>query len=195
MILSPAFSFNKYALPALLITAAAILAWPRVIGKYRAPAGGWQIVHMPWRAALRIVPQDAFLRYNSAAWVAAQTLEYFVPKGKRVWSSTPVGEAYSSTNVMIGYQSAEGELIGDILATGNHDDLAPTWNLRFTFPKRQLRHFRITQTAVSPDDIWSIGEVLIFNGPEQIPRRHSWKLNADPYPWDIGLAFDSNPVT
>jgi hypothetical protein len=187
-ILSPAFSV-------LLIAAAAVLGWPAVIEKYQAPASGWHIAQMQWPAALRIVPQDIFLRNHSAAWVGAQTLDYFVPKGKRVWSSTPVGESYSSTNVMINYQSAEGELIEDILTTATFDNQAPTLNLRFTFPKRRLQHLRISQTATSPDEIWSIGEVFIFNGPEQITRGPSWKLNADPYPWDIALAFDSNPVT
>ena len=60
-----------------------MLGWPSVIEKYKGPTAAFRIEHMPWKAALRIVPQDAFLRYNSGAWVAAQTLEYFVPKGKR----------------------------------------------------------------------------------------------------------------
>jgi hypothetical protein len=188
VILSPAFS-------ALLIAAAAVLAWPAVIEKYQAPAGGWHIAQMQWPAALRIVPQDVFLRYHSAAWVAAQTLEYFVPKGKRVWSSAPVGEAYCSTNVMINYQSAEGELIEDILTTATFDNQTPTQNLRFTFPKRRLQHLRIAQTATSPDDIWSIGETRIFNGESRISRTPSWRIDATPFPWDIGLAFDDNPAT
>jgi hypothetical protein len=202
--LIPALPFLALAVPlvilspaslALLVAAAAILGWPAIIEKYQSPAAGWHIAQMQWPAALRIVPQDVFLRNHSAAWVGAQTLDYFVPKGKRVWSSTPVGESYCSTNVMIGYQSAEGELIEDILTTAVFDNQAPTLNLRFTFPKRRMRHLRISQTASSPDDIWSIGEVRIFNGPDQIPRTPAWKINASPFPWDIGLAFDGNPVT
>ena len=180
---------------ALLVAGAAVLAWPRVIDRYRAPAGGWQIVSFPWKAALRIVPQDVFLRSRSVAWISAQTLDYFVPSGKRVWSSTPVAEAYCNTDVMIGYYSAEGDLLGDILATANHDAFAPTWNLRFTFPKRRLQHLRLVQTATSPDDTWSIGEVRIFNGQDRISRSPSWRLDARPFPWDIGLAFDGNLVT
>jgi hypothetical protein len=187
-ILSPAFSV-------LLIAAAAVLAWPPVVEKYQAPAAGWHIAQMQWPAALRIVPQDVFLRYHSAAWVAAQTLEYFVPKGKRVWSSAPVGEAYCSTDVMINYQSAEGELIEDILTTATFDNQTPTLNLRFTFPKRRLQHLRIAQTATNPDDIWSIGETRIFNGENRISRTPAWRIDATPFPWDIGLAFDDNPAT
>jgi hypothetical protein len=182
------------AIPALLIGAAAVLGWPGVIDKYQAP-GSWSINQMPWKAALRIVPQDAFLREKSVAWISAQTLDYFVPRGRRVWSSTPVGEAYCNTEVMVGYQSAEGELIGDILATANHDAFMPTWNLRFAFPKRRLQHLRVAQVAASPSDIWSIGEVLIFNGSDRLLQTPSWHLDAKPFPWDIALAFDGNPVT
>jgi hypothetical protein len=187
--LIPALPFIALAVPlvisspaflALLVAAAAILGWPATIEKYQSPAGGWHIAQIQWPAALRIVPQDVFLRNHSAAWVGAQTLDYFVPKGRRVWSSTPVAEAYCGTNVMIGYQSAEGELIEDILTTAVFDNQAPTLNLRFTFPKRRMQHLRVSQIATSPYDIWSIGEVRIFNGPDQIPRTPSWKINAKP---------------
>ncbi len=189
-----AFEFSRASLATLAI-AAAVLAWPRLIDKYRAPAGGWQITHVPWKAALRIIPQDVFLRGHSAPWVYAQTIDYYVPARKRVFSTTPVGEAYSKTDVTVSYQSAEGELIQDMLTTAARDDLAPTRDLRFTFPKQQLRHLRLVQTAASQGDIWSISEVKIFAGESQLQRAPAWRLDAQPFPWDIALAFDGNPIT
>lgn len=189
-----AFEFSKLALVALS-AASAVLAFPPVIAKYQARTGSWHIANMPWRAALRIVPEDAFLTPRSVAWLSAKMIDYYVPKGKRVWSTTPIGEAYCATDVMISYQSAEGELIEDILTTATRDDLAPTWNLQFTFPKRRLRHLRLLQTATSPDNEWSIGEMRIFDGHDQLSRAASWHLDAKPFPWDIGLAFDGNPAT
>ncbi len=164
-----------------------------MIDRYAAK-GDWHLAGLEWPAALRIVPQDRFLLAHSPAWVAAQTLDYFVPKGKRVWSSAPVAEAYCSTDIMIGFQSAEGELIQDILTTGVFDNQAPTQIDRFTFPKRLVEHLRIAQTATNVD-LWSIGEVHLYNGDTEIPRTASWRLNATPFPWDIELAFDGNPVT
>jgi hypothetical protein len=117
-----------------------------------------------------------------------------VPKGKRVWSSTPIAEAYCNTDIMISFQSAEGELIQDILTTAVFDNQAPTQIDRFTFPTRLVEHLRVAQAATNVD-IWSIGEVHLFNGDTEIPRTASWRLNATPFPWDIGLAFDGNPVT
>jgi hypothetical protein len=192
--LALALEFSQAALT-LLIALAAVLAWPAIIEMYKAPAGNWRIEQMPWQAALRIVPQDVFLGRQNPPWYAAKTLDYFVPRGKRVWSTASVAEAYCTTDLMMDHQSAEGELIEDILATATHDAFAPTWNLRFTFPKHSIQHLRITQTATSPDDIWSIAEVRLFNGPDRISRTPAWRFEATPYPWDIALAFDENPVT
>jgi hypothetical protein len=188
-----ALEFSQTLLAGLAL-AAAILAWPRVIDKYRAPAGGWQIAHVPWKAALRTVPQDVFLRERSVPWISAQMIDYYVPAGKRVWSTTPVAEAYAKTDIMISFQSAEGELLEDMATTATRNDLAPGWNLRFTFPKQRVRLLRLVQTARG-NDIWSIGEMKIFNGPNQISPAAVWRFDARPFPWDIGLAFDGNPVT
>lgn len=182
------------AAQAALIMAAALLAWPRIIDKYRAPGGGWQITTMPWQAALGIIPQDQWLTQRSGPWVVARMLDQFVPEGKRVWSTTPVAEAYEKTEVLVNYYSAEGELIQDILTTAVRPDYEPTWNLRYTFPAHTVERLRFVQRARS-DDVWSIGEVKFFLGDKQIRRTPQWKFDARPFPWDIGLAFDDNPAT
>ncbi len=186
-----AFEFSP-ALLAALAVAAAVVAWPQLIGKY---AGGWHIEEIPVRAALRIEPQDTFLRARSLPWIVARTLDYYVPPGQRVWSTTPLAESYAKTGVIISYQSAEGELLQDMVTIATRDDLAPTSNLRFTFPKRRLQHLRMVQTAAKNDNIWSIGEAKIFDGPDPLRPTSVWRLDARPYPWDIALAFDGNPVT
>ncbi|HEX4275400.1 MAG TPA: hypothetical protein VHZ74_08610 [Bryobacteraceae bacterium] len=175
-----------------LTCAAAVAAWPGIL-----PAQTWRIGNAPWRAALRIEPQDVYLRANSGLWVEAKMLDYFVPRGKRVWSTTPVGEAWANTDVMISYQSAEGELIEDMLTTAIRDDMAPTLNWRFTFSRRSIQHMQLLQKARAANmgNLWSIGEVRIFDGAQRISRAPSWKLDAKPFPWDIGLAFDGNPAT
>lgn len=190
--LAVALEFSPAAL-VVLTASAVVLGWPSVVRRY-ASNGGFHIQQFEWRAALRITPQDQFLREHSPGWVAAQTLDYFVPKGKRVWSSAPIAEAYCSTDVMIGFQSAEGESIQDILTTAVFDKQMPTQNFRFIFPRQRVRHVRIAQTA-DANDIWSIGELQLFNGAQQISPASSWRLDATPFPWDIAFAFDNNPVT
>jgi hypothetical protein len=182
---------------ALLISAAALLALPPVINFYRGHAGDWHIEQMPWKAVLRIVPQDEFLRTRSAAWISAVTLDYYVPSGKRVWSTTAVAEAYAKTNVMTNYESAEGELIEDILSIAVRPDLAPTLNFQFTFPEKRVQRLRVLQKGMGAGirESWSIGEVRLFSNSRQIPPAPDWRLNAAPFPWDVGLAFDNNAAT
>jgi hypothetical protein len=188
-----ALEFSQATL-AILVMAAAFLAWPRTIDKYRSAGGGWQIEKVPWQAALGIVPQDTFLLKRSGSWVTARMLDQYVPRGKRVWSTSPVAEAYSTTDVLVNYYSAEGELIQDILTSAQRTDLQPTLNLRYTFPSRTVERLRIVQNAES-DDIWSIGEMRFFLGSQEIRPDGRWKLDAWPFPWDIRLALDRNPTT
>jgi len=187
-----ALEFSPVSLATVTIFAV-ILGWPPVVDRY-ALKGDWRIERFEWPEALRIVSQDDFLRTNSPGWVAAQTLDYFVPKGKRVWSSSPIAESYCNTDVMIGYQSAEGELIQDILTTAVVENQAPAEIHRFTFPRRLMQRLRLVRTA-SGADIWSIGELHVFNGDSEIPRAPAWRISAAPFPWDAWLAFDRNPVT
>lgn len=188
-----ALEFSR-ATQVVLVLAAAVLAWPKVIDKYRAPAGGWQIVTMPWRAALGIIPQDKWLLERDGGWVTARMLDEFVPEGQRVWSTVPVAEAYTKTGVLVNYYSAEGELIQDILMTPAKPDFQPNWNLRYLFYPRAMRRLRLTQHASGPD-IWSIGEMRFFFGNQEIQPGPKWKFDGSSFPWDLGLAFDRNPVT
>jgi hypothetical protein len=57
-----------------------------------------------------------------------------------------------------------------------------------------MRHVRILQHA-DTRDIWSIGEMKFFLGDRQLAMSPQWKTSASSFPWDIGLAFDGDPVT
>lgn len=189
-----AFEFSR-PLQAAMVLVAAVLAWPKVIYTYCAPAGGWQLVHMPWKAALGIIPQDTYLKENSPGWITVRMIDEFVPPGKRVWSTTALAEAYSTSDILVNYYSAEGERIQDILYTPTMPIYQPTWNLRYTFTPQAMTHVRFIQNAGGAPDIWSIGEMRFFLGTQEIRPEKTWKLEASSFPWDIGLAFDGNPLT
>lgn len=175
----------------VLILAAAILAWPRAIDRYRAPAGGWQISKVPWKAALGITPAEDWLGRNPE-YRLARSINAHVPENKTLWSSLALAEAYIKPKVLVYYYSAESEEIEDILLTGYRTDLQPLWNWRFTFPERRVSRIRINQNATSKSDIWSIGEARFLHGDDEVAPVHA---DARPFPWEIGLALDRNPVT
>lgn len=108
------------ALPAL-VAIAAVLAWPRMTAKYEVP-GNVRIHDIPWKAALRIIPQDDFMASRSVPWMTARMLDTDVPQGKRVVTTTPVAEGYMKTDVMVTYQSAEGDDLQDLLTGAYQGD-------------------------------------------------------------------------
>jgi hypothetical protein len=175
-----------------LVAAAAILAWPRIIDRYRAPAGGWQITTVPWQAALHIVPPETWLRRRYAGYRLAETINRHVPPTQKLWSTIPLAEAYIQPDVLVFYYSAESEEIQDILLTPVTESMKPLWTLRFTFAPRKLSHLQIVQSATSPDDIWSVGEARFFHQQNEVSPVAA---TAHPFPWDVGLALDRNPVT
>jgi hypothetical protein len=186
-----ALEFSQTALVSVAC-AAAILAWPRVINHYRAPAGGWQITTVPWQAALHLIPPETWLAGRHSEYRLARTINQTVPPTKRLWSTLALAEAYIRPDVLVYYYSAESEEIQDILLTPVHEEMQPLWNFRFTFAPRQTSRLRVIQTATSPDDIWSVGEARFYSGATEVNPPIA---TADPFPWEIGLALDRNPVT
>jgi len=184
--------------PALVFSVSivhAVLSWPAGIGWYEAKAGSWNLTGMPIRAALRLTPEEAFLSDRSPLYGMARVLDRVVPAGKRVLSFDPVGEAYTTRDVLIAYQSAEGNLQQDILYTPLSDESQPTWSLDFRFPATALHAIRVVQDASGAPDLWSVSELRIFRNGAELARAPRWRLHAHPYPWDVALAFDNSPVT
>lgn len=179
-------------LTAILVATAALLAWPRVIDKYRAPAGGWQITTVPWQAALGLVPEHTWLLAHSSEYELADLINRNVPPTATLWTTDVLAESYIKANVLVNYYSAPGESIQDTLNIPLHGDLQPLWNWRFTFPNRTVSTLRVIQTAASDTDPWSVGEVRFYSGQTEIRPQ---KATANPFPWDINLALDNNPTT
>jgi hypothetical protein len=179
------------ALQAALVVAALVLAWPRVIDRYRAPAGGWQIAGMPWQVALHLRDPEAWLMSHSSEYALARTINETVPPNQRVWSTMSVAEAYTKPTVLVYYYSAECETIHHILLTPLRPEFQSLRTLRFTFPRQSFRRLRFVQKTSSQES-WSIAEAKFYSGENEVAVSNS---DAKPFPWDIGLAFDNNPAT
>ena len=168
-----ALAIGSVSRPALavLIVSAAVLAWPRVIDRYAAPAGGWSINHVPWKAALgtllHTAPPDGFLGYVSPEYRLARRL----PVHGRIFSTLGVAEAYTKATVLVNYYSAEGERIEDMLLMPLRPDAQPLRVFRFTFPRRILTHVRISQDGRSDSEMFSIAEVRLYGGDVVIRSR------------------------
>ncbi len=182
--------------PRLLMAVAllhAAVSWPSVARRY-AKTDAWLLAKVPWREALRIKPEEGFLYSNLPGYGVARMIEERAHAGSTVLSFTPIPEAYTSRNVRVPSQSEQGVADRAIFFTGFDPGYAPTWRLRFAFPRRELRALRVVQTGRAAPDTWSLHELRVFDGGRELPRA-GWRWSAAPYRWGIDNAGDGNPVT
>lgn len=178
----------------LLVLAHALLSWPPIASRYCAPYA-WRIAEFPWKAALRRTSQDDWLRAKSQAYWLARMIEAKVPAGQRVFSFSPIMEAYTTREIVVSFEGAENQLLRDILLTPLIPESQPVRKLTFAFPPQALRAIRVVQDAAAEPDIWSVSELRVFHGATELERSPGWRLRAQPNPWDVQLAFDNSPVT
>jgi hypothetical protein len=117
------------------------------------------------------------------------------PPGARILTFPGLPESYTTREVLVVYQAAFNNRMGDILWSGMLADYAPTWHLRFRFPPQPLRGIRVVQTASGAPDLWNVTELRIFDGDRELRREPGWRLRAHPNPWDVQQAFDNSPAT
>jgi hypothetical protein len=182
--------------PGLLVGVAlvhAFISWPSLVAKY-CHYDAWHLNGVPWREALRIKPEEAYLESHLPLYGAARLVERTAAPGSTVFAFTPIPDAYTSRNIVVAQDSSENVKSREILWTAFTPDYQPTWRLRFQFPRQALGGVRVVQTN-SGTDLWNMHELRVFDGARELPRDARWRLNAQPYPWDIGDAFDGKLIT
>jgi hypothetical protein len=168
-------------------------SWPTRIHWYAAPSA-WHLAKDPWRQALRIKPPDPYLAASLLFYDVARMIDRATPPGSTVFTFRPIPEAYTSRRILVGYQAEPNQIAGLMLQAASNPHLAPTWRLRFAFPRQALSAIRMVQTGTA-DDQWKIHELRLFDGSREQVRDPRWRLDARPFPWTIGDAFDGRLVT
>jgi hypothetical protein len=188
------------AVPRLAIGVAmlsAVLSWPAIVGRYAHPYA-WRLLRIPWKEALHIRPEESYLERRLEHYGVDRLIEQKTAPGSTVFTFVPIPEAYTSRHIRVEYQSASNQIAGKILWTAAAPEYAPTWRLRFRFPRQTLRGLRVVQTnraARESEETWSIHEFRIYDGEHELPRAAGWRLTAQPYPWSVQDAFDNSLVT
>lgn len=177
-----------------LTLAHAISCWPSVEQRY-CGSYAWRLNGIPFRAALRLEPESEFIASRVAQFAESQAAERLVPAGEKVFAFSQLCDSYMTREVVVSFQAAYNELARDLLWTPVFSSFQPTRMLTFKFPPRELRAIRIVQTQLPSDVQWSISELRIYDGAEELPRAPEWRLRAHPNPWDVQMAFDNDPVT
>jgi hypothetical protein len=178
----------------VIVAAHALLSWPAVAGLY-CGRYAWRLRDIPVEAALRQIPEERFLSDRQPRYTLAQAIERQVPPDGKVFMYDQTPNAYTSRELVVGYESAFGNLLGDILLAPVALDEQPLWELEFRFPAQEMRKLRVAQTAAARAGEWSVREMRVFRGAEELARQPRWRVRARPNPWDAPLAFDNTLVT
>jgi F5/8 type C domain len=186
---------SSTALLAALMIVHSALSWPSVL--HRVSPHAWSLDRVLYKQALRILPQDFYLRQNYPPYGAARLLDQYVPKGEQVLAMTDVPEAYTSRDVLVSFRAAFNQTLADTVNMGWYTVTQPRVVETFGFPEQNVRGLRVVQTArgSGPLDQWSVHELRFFDRGAEVARKPQWRLSAWPNPWDAGLAFDRSPVT
>lgn len=170
-------------------------AWPFNIPRY-AHEHTWRIISVPWRAALRVAPEDQFLAERSPDYVRARLVEQHTPPGAKIFTlGYGIALAYTTREIIAGSTSAFGRNLRDVLDSAIFDGIKPARPLEFRFPPQRARRLRVVQTAQPKTDLWSVAEFRIFYQGQEAKREPEWRVRAWPRPWDAERAFDGSLVT
>jgi hypothetical protein len=121
--LIPALPFFAHALSLLLAripwgpvgaaVAHAVSVWPPVLTMYCAP-WCWRLEEFPWRAALRIEPEEAYIaRRIPETYPIVQLINERTAPGTRVYTALPLPDAYCARTVLLDYTSGLSNAMRD----------------------------------------------------------------------------------
>jgi Dolichyl-phosphate-mannose-protein mannosyltransferase len=190
-----AMAVSWTSLLAAMMVVHAFLSWPSNINMYSAKYV-WRLDRILYKQAIRKIPQDKYLFENFGGYGIARMIDGAVPKGERVLATNGLPDAYTSHEILVGFQSAYNDDLADLLTGGWDESRHPTRRRTFKFPARSAQRVRVLQTAVGAKwEEFKVHELRFFFNGAELPRDPSWKLKAWPNPWDVQMAFDNSPAT
>jgi hypothetical protein len=171
-----------------------IISWPTIVTNYCDPYA-WRLKDIPFKAALRITPEEVYLRSKmDRRYEMPLEIEKVVPENDRVLTLPSLAQAYTTRQLWNSYESAQAELAVQALWVGYDRSRQPDWELKFAFPAQAIHGIRVVQTS-RDNEPWSVSELRVFGPAGEIPRRSGWHLTAYPNFWDVARAFDANEAS
>jgi hypothetical protein len=178
------------AVALFLVQAVAVAPW--LVDRYASPYA-WRLHGFPWQAALRLEPEQHYLRSHLYEFPFAEKAAPIVGR-ERLLDLYGLPFSYMNTAPLGPLTSAEFDnaaIALTIAASARPERIAV---LRAPLPARFTRAVRIRLEMDWPG-LWSIQDVTVeWRGRPAAPSRH-WKITAFPNPGGAWLAADGNPAT
>jgi hypothetical protein len=197
--LMPALPFLALALaaalpgPAILACAVlqAIICFPPVILKLEEPQS-WTLKGFPWRAALRLQPEAAYLEAATGDYAVARFVEENTKAADYIFALNPIAKAYTTRDVLEYWHSNRAQQLTAALQVALSK--APASKVRAEWPATLLSGIRIVSTADLPKE-WRIYEARLYSPGGFIFASPQWDLAASANLWETPAAFDGNRTT
>ncbi len=180
-------------LAVLAVLTHATLSWPDMIERW-TPGYQWRIDRIDYRAALRLQPEDEFLRANWGDYKPGLMLDRLVPPGDLVYSPSMGQMAYQHRTLLGNFDSALGRRTFFTLLMPVVKELGTTLNTELRFPPVTTTKIRLIADAKRDTDI-RISELHYLHGDQAIPPAPAWRSTASDNPWELHYAFDARPVS
>ena len=190
--LMPTFALASAAIPPArsrywVAALFAVVCWPSVVPLWSA---GWRLSETPpWRAALRMEDETAYLRREVAGYRLAEMLNRVVPAGETIFTWGAAPEGYLDRVLRIDYHSTHNQRLAEVLLTPTTPALAPAVVECWALPreKRSFLEWTAIVTAAT-----RVSEVWLTNGNgKATPAEGTVSVN----PWEAGDLLDGSAVT
>jgi Dolichyl-phosphate-mannose-protein mannosyltransferase len=195
--LMPAYVFMLLALMLAVPRAAlaclifqAVTCWPQAIELYNN-ANIWRLREFPWKAALRLVPEDAYLADHIDAYAITQRIQTLTSPQDRVFAMAAVAIAYTDRQTLEYWHSAEGDRLLDWVKNAGLFNRAPLYNVSAQWQSQPLRALRFRLNTAHPGE-WCVHEAMLRDGEDRVRPSARWSLGGWPNISEMTAAFDDN---
>lgn len=182
--------------PAMGVVAllAAVGSWITVMPLY-AHRYSWRLNEFPYEAALRMIPEDQYIR-KKMQYDILRLIEEKTAPGDRVFCMVGLEGSYTSRDIFELYEGAENNLLFDFLNIARIEDYKPSRVLIFRLREQRADLIRLVETARGEgSQLWNVHELRFYHHGVEIPRTSAWRLRAWPNLFEIQLAFDNSLAT
>lgn len=142
--LLPAAALMAVVLVSVLPTPAAVaLVVLQVAGTF-APLGEWHLPPVPWRAALRLTPENEYLRGTLPGYDLVEQINSRTPVGSRILACSAIPEAYLRRETLVYWQNRQGLEFTELLRFAHQSPSSPARLLSWRWPDEAPANLRLT---------------------------------------------------
>ena len=171
----------------------AIVCWPPALNlwqpdyRYR-----FRLHDFPLAAALRLEPEADYLERATTECRVARMVERHTAADARIFSFDAVANAYLPRDILVSWQSAEGDRMADALHAAFSPDAMNQRAARWRAEPLMGIRFRV---PAAYEGEWDVEEMEIYSKGERVSLARDWTLRARPNLWEAPLAVDNNYAT